>query len=236
MHVLKSEFDNQQYLSLVEMSAQRYRRFGRFIHGFVRGKLLHDPVYRAIVQLNSLPAQGNIVDLGCGRGILLALLTTMRHLNKPVINHLHFKGIELRAKDARVAHETLGTDADIVHADIRNQRLESCQSFILLDVLLYMQAHEQESLLFQIAQALSPDGVLMMREADAGAGLRYIITWLGERCCALARGHWRQHYHYRSQKEWLRILESLGFSIEIYPMSEGTPFANVLFIARKSSE
>jgi predicted TPR repeat methyltransferase len=231
---LKLNADNK-FLSLVETTAWRYRQQGRFVRGFVRGKLLHDPVYRAILRLNILPFEGKIVDLGCGRGILLALLTTLRHVNSSTTRPLTFQGIELRAEDADVAQQALGIDATITHADIRTATLSACQAVILLDVLLYLCKQEQEALLIRIAQVLPPDGLLIIREADADADWRYWITRSAERFCALARGHWRQQYCYRSQQEWIHLLEQLGFTLETYPMSEGTPFANVLFVARRHS-
>ncbi|MEQ1636356.1 MAG: class I SAM-dependent methyltransferase [Methylococcales bacterium] len=227
--------DTKQYTELVETAARRYWDFGRFVHGFARGKLLHDPVYRAILELNVLPEQGKILDLGCGRGILLALLTTRRQLNKDISPDLVFKGIELRSKDAQIAQVVLGAGADIVNADIRSVVIADCQLVILLDVLLYMREPEQKQVLQRIADALPANGTLIMREADASASLRYLMTWGGERFCALSRGHWLQSYHYRSQHAWVSLLEQLGFTVTTYPMSEGTPFANVLFVAKRNA-
>lgn len=233
--MLNNDSVNKEYFSLVEATAWRYRSEGRFVHGFVRGKLLHDPVYRKILDMNILPVQGKIVDLGCGRGILLALLTTARHLSSCIAPQLAFQGIELRAKDARIARDTLGIDAEIVNADLRSQILPDCQALILLDVLMYMDKKEQEALLRGVARSLQPDGVLIIREADFGSGLLFLTTWLAERICAFTRGHWRQRYGYRSQQDWKSLLEQLGFSVETAPMSQGTPFANILFVARFGS-
>jgi SAM-dependent methyltransferase len=226
--------ETKQYLSLAETTAWRYQRCGRFVHCFVRGKLLHDPVYQAILNLDILPEQGRIVDLGCGRGILLALLTTARHLQYCVTPPLDFQGMELRQKDAAIARDTLALDATILNADIRTEAIPACQVAFLLDVLLYMDKAAQEALLQRVAQALQPKGILIIREADASAGFRYLVTWLGERFCALGRGHWRQQYFYRRQQDWATLLAALGFKVETYPMSQGTPFANVLFVAQRN--
>ncbi|MEA2694170.1 MAG: hypothetical protein QOJ16_3557, partial [Acidobacteriota bacterium] len=51
--------------------------------------------------------------------------------------------------------------------------------------------------------------------------------------CAMARGHFRQRFHFRSAAEWRRLLEERGFAITIVPMSDGTPYANVLFEGRR---
>ena len=41
--------------------------------------------------------------------------------------------------------------------------------------------------------------------------------------------------HCRTLVEWRLLLESIGYSVVAKPMSEGTLFANVLLIARKSN-
>ena len=41
---------------------------------FARAKLRNDPVYRAVLLAGWLPAAGRLVDVGCGQGLLLALL------------------------------------------------------------------------------------------------------------------------------------------------------------------
>ncbi len=217
----------EPFPALAAATAARYIKFGRFVHGFVRGKLLHDPVYHAILELNLLPEQGTVVDLGCGRGILLALLTTAR--GKRV-----FHGVELRPHDARIASETLDGAATIIQGNVCTEAIPACRVVFLLDVLLYIDYAAQAVLLQRIAQALQSGGLLVMREADAGAGWRYFMTWVGERFCALARGHWRQQYHYRHQADWIKLLEALGFKVRTYPMSDGTPFSNVLFIAQRN--
>jgi SAM-dependent methyltransferase len=231
--LLNSDCLNKDYAVLVEKTALRFSSSGRFEQGFVRGKLLHDPVYREILDRNILPNQGKILDLGCGRGILLALLTTLRHSNSALDSQLEYQGFELSEKTAQIARNTLGMDADIVNADVRSKDLPDCQAVLLLDVLMYMPNEDQEALLQKLSRVLQPNGVLIVREADAGSGLPFVITWLAERVCALARGHWRQRYGYRSKQEWNRLLEQLGFKVEMSPMSQGTPFANVLFVARQ---
>lgn len=237
MFASDSKSNTKQFRFLAEATAWRYRSAGRFMHGFVLGKLRHDPVYRALLTQNILPADGLVLDLGCGRGILLALLATARALGMTSGGKrqtgLRLCGIERRASDAEAARGALGGEADILTGDVGSAALPSCRAAILLDVLMYLDRDEQDALLVKIADALEADGLLIVREADAGGGLRFIATRVVERCCALARGHWKQKYGYRSAAQWREKLESLGFVVEVQPMSEGTPFANILFIGMR---
>ena len=49
---------------------------------------------------------------------------------------------------------------------------------------------------------------------------------------ALVRGHWRPRFAFRTATEWRAELTALGFEVSLAPMSEGTPFANVMLVAR----
>lgn len=122
---------------------------------------------------------------------------------------------------------------DVVHADLREAPLPRAHAIALFDVLHYLPAADQETLLDRAAAALEPGGVLLIREADASAGAAFTRTRAAERLCALARGHLRQRFHYRGGAEWRALLAARGFQVETIPMSGGTPYANVLLEARR---
>ena len=216
--------------ALIEATAYRYLAAGMFDWEFVRGKLRHDPVYFGLLRRGLLPDQGTLLDLGCGRGILFSLLATAREQHAG----LDFHGIEGNRKIAEVARQALGAEARIDVADLSEATLPSARAVLLLDVLHYLPAEAQKDLLARIAAALEPGGALLLRDADAAGGWRFTATRIQERLCALARRHWRQRFHYRSAVEWRQLLEDLGFEVDLTPMAEGTPYANVLLTARRN--
>ena len=75
--------------------------------------------------------------------------------------------------------------------------------------------------------------MLGLREADAGAGVRFSVTRWAERAACWSRGQWRQPLLDSSGPEWAALLRGLGFTVAMTPMSSGTPFGNVLFVARR---
>lgn len=235
-------------LALVEAAAHRYLDAGVLAWETARGKLRRDPVYLDLLRTGALPRRGRLVDLGCGQGNALALLATAAELARggrwpddwpPPPDELDLIGIERSAQRVATARTALGDAAEIRHGDLApagsdgpgsGESLPPCDAVLLLDVLHYLDATAQEALLSRIARALAPGGVLLIREADAARGLRFTLTRVQERLCALARGHWRQRFHYRAAGDWERLLSARGLEASARPMWRGTPFANVLVV------
>ena len=261
--------------ALLERAARPYVEAGLIQREFVRGKLRHDPLYFGLLQRGSLPADGTLLDLGCGRAILFSLLEAARRQAEHCAfppgwpeppSELELFGIEGRAKAARTAATALRAAAEgvgdpgrpsdpaaalhpcppadpprlplraeVLHADLREAELPPAGVVTLFDVLHYLPAAAQEELLDRVAACLEPGGILLIREADADAGGAFWRTRAAERLCAILEGDLRQRFHYRSRADWQRLLAERGFQVEAVPMSQGTPYANVLIEARKSA-
>lgn len=227
---------------LIDDTAKRYLERGIFEWEFVRGKLGHDPLYFGLLKSGLLPDRGHLVDLGCGRGILLALLQTARDRHAsgawpddwptpPAA--LALTGVDHRRAIVDSARHVLGDDVTIVQASLADYVPPPCEAALLLDVLHYIDAEQQERLIRDTASALEPGGLLVIREAGVEHPLRFLITRTGERLSALARGHWRQKFHYRSTEEWIALVQRNGLETRSYPMWVGTPFSNTLLEVRK---
>lgn len=233
----------KQFDALVNAAAQSYAAGGRADYEFVRRKLRYDPVFSALLKRGLVPGDGLLLDLGCGLGTLSALLYEAGNRYRagdwpqdwaqPPLN-LELHGIELHARKAAVAAQALSGRAAIIQGDIRTAVLPSCSVAVILDVMLYMSADDQLHALQRVAQAIRPGGMLIMREGDAAGGWRFHATRLAEKICCLGRGQGWHPLHYRATTEWITILQGMGFSVETLPMSEGTPFSNVLFRATRS--
>ncbi len=226
---------------LVNRTSLRYQEFGLPTWEGVRAKLRHDPVYLGILRSVPLPPGGHLVDLGCGRGILLAVVRAAQDLARedswpegwpPVPAELSLTGFEVDAKTAGKARLALGSDATIHTADLRGLELPQCNLVTLLDVLHYLDPPSQDDLLARVAGALEPGGAVLIREADADAGLPFLLTRIQERLSSWARLELRCGFAYRPADEWRRLLQGLELEVEVRPMAEGTPFANVMIEAR----
>jgi SAM-dependent methyltransferase len=227
---------------LIEAAARPYRGAGRYAWNFARGKLRHDPVFLALLRLGILPDRGSLVDLGCGQGLLLSLLTAAKEQHAagrwppdwpapPA--RLALRGIDSHADRVRLARGALGGGAQIELRELRELDLQPCSAIVLLDVLLYMDEAGQERVLENAAAALEPGGLLLLREPDASAGFAFQATKWGARLDAALRGRLAQTLCCRSAASWQATLQRRGLAVDAQPMSQGTLFANVLFVARK---
>jgi len=236
---------DSSFKPLVDAAAERYRGAGRYAWHFARGKLGTDPVFHFLLKEGLLPQRGRLLDLGCGQGVLISLLQVARDRfakgewpedwpTPP--RELQMLGVELRSDRAKAARLALGDGIAVTQSDIRDIELPRCSVITILDVLLYLDRDEQHTLLEKCARAFERDGVLLLREADASCGTAFHTTHWLERFACWTRGQFSQSLVYRPADEWKALLGSLGFIVSAEPMSAGTPFGNVLFIARRAAE
>lgn len=227
--------------TLLEAATRPYMSSGKYAWYFARGKLRHDPFFFWMLRSGLLPERGRLLDLGCGQGLLLALLTAARRQyvrgewphgwpEPPSSFQMH--GIELDRGRAETARRALGTAAEIDCCDIRHAPFPACSVVVLNGVLLYLDEAEQVRVLQKAVDALCPGGLLLLREADAGAGWRFQITQWTDRLIAANRGRFWRKLHYRAAPAWISSLEELGLTVHVQPMREGTPFSNILLIGR----
>jgi uncharacterized protein (DUF2062 family) len=232
------------FTRLAAEAADRYLGTSLTAWEFARAKLRGDPVYRAVLAADWLPPSGVLVDIGCGPGLLLALIAEAVEAAgdgrwppdgwpQPP-RRMQLVGVELRPRAADVARHALGDDAEIHTADALDVALPpAIDVAAIFDVLHMMDREAQRPLIARVAAAMPPGAVLLVREADAAAGWRFRMVRLGNTITALVRGHWRPRFAFRTASEWRAELAALGFEVSLAPMSEGTPFANVLLVARR---
>jgi SAM-dependent methyltransferase len=227
---------------LFEAATRPYRAAGRYAWHFARSKLRRDPVFLALLRHGLLPDRGSLLDIGCGQGLLLSLLNAAKEQYHAGLwppgfpvppMHLGLRGIDSHAARVHLARQALGGSAQVDLRDLRDLDFRPSSVIVLLDVLFYLGEAEQARAIEKAAGALEPGGLLLLREADAGAGFAFHMTRWGERLAGALRGEFGQSLRYRSAACWMAELATHGLAVKALPMSEGTPFANVLFVASK---
>lgn len=222
-----------------------YRQAGNFAWHFARGKLGRDPVFRGLLERGLLPARGRVVDIGCGQGLLASLMAAIDAQQAaggwpadwpapPLGNR--YLGIELMPRDvarARAAVGGLRSQPEFICGDMREVPLPPCEAVVILDVLHYVDHDAQAALLARVAAALRPGGRLLLRVGDADSRRGFAVSQWVDRIVTLVRGHRVPPTYGRPLRDWITLLQSRGFVVQPLPMSQGTPFANVLLVADK---
>ena len=226
---------------LVDAAAERYLTVGLSTWEFAHAKLERDAVYLDVLNDGILPQAGVLYDLGCGQGLMLSLLGTARERHRtgdwPAAwpappGALELRGIELRTRVARRTRELLRDLAAIETMDLCDASLPRCEATLLLDVLHLMAPTAQDRLLAEVARALTPGGILVLREADASGGWRFHAVRFGNRLTALVQGRLRRPFSFRSADAWTARLASLGFEVLRLTPNRSGPFANFVIYAR----
>jgi SAM-dependent methyltransferase len=227
--------------SLVDAASDPYRAAGHFAWHFARGKLSRDPAFAAILRRGLLTDSARILDLGCGQGLLASWLLAAQASRlagkwpadwPPPPAPAQLLGVEINPREVARARVALGERARVLHGDIRHVDYGSVDAIVILDVLHYTDHTSQEAVLERARGALAPRGVLLLRVGDAEGGLGFALSKLADRTVALIRRHSLQPLSCRPAREWRSLLTRLGFLTEALPMSQGTPFSNVLLVGK----
>lgn len=225
--------------ALRDAASAPYRPAGQFAWRFARGKLGLDPVFRHLLREGLIEPGSRVLDIGCGQGLLASLLRTCAGFEQrwpsgwsaaPVA--VRVTGIELMPRDVQRARAALGDTAEFVCGDMRHTPFPAVDAVVILDVLHYISVAEQNEVLARVRRALLAGGRLLLRVGDAASrrgfmasqGVDAVVTWV--------RGHRALPQFGRPLAAWVAQLEAFDFEVRSQPMSQGTPFANVLLVAR----
>ena len=223
-----------------------YRLVSKFAWYFARGKLGGDPVFAAVLSQGLLAGRARVLDIGCGQGLLTAWLLAARDAQlqgqwpagwPAAPAPVHVRGLELTQPDVSRAEQALHAAvrsgrASFIAADMCQADFGQADAVVILDVLHYVPIAAQDEVLRRVRDALTPGGVLLLRIGDTGAGLRFWLSNGVDLVVTALRRHRLPRLYFRPLAEWQRVLAALGFQVQPQSMSAGTPFANVMLMAR----
>lgn len=173
------------------------------------------------------PVEGRIVDLGCGAGLLAHVLVE----DAPGREVLGVDHDAFRVAALNVSAEGLPIAG--VEADLADFEIPACQGIALVDVLHFLDAEAQERLLDRCVAALEPGGVLVVRDPDPDARLKFDLAKLQERASTgFGLSHARLG-HYRRGPEWSFQLRLRGLQTRVLPLARLSPFADRTIVGIK---
>jgi SAM-dependent methyltransferase len=228
-------------LQICRRAAESYRQADRFAYHFAYFKLKVDPLFTDILTSGALQDCRDLVDLGCGQGLLTAWLDAARlqraegswpaHWPDPP-NLACTRGVDLRMASIERAKAALRHRGEFRVLDIRRADCSGADAVAILDVVHYIAFDEQQRLLEQVRAALPVGGTLVMRVANAGSGFQYTLAQWIDRVNDLARDARISPFFCRSVEQWLTLLRRCGFDAKARNYSAGRSFSNTVLIAR----
>jgi len=197
---------------------------GHWLRGYIRGKLLADPVFD--VALESIREKGGcVIDLGCGLGLLGFWIKID---GSPV----SYKGCDLggwKINEGRAAAQRMGYESMTLHeADLMEFPLENASVICAFDILHYLPEEQQGKLIRRLAQAAKEGSLVLLRNGVRECGWRSVVTLLEEwwtRCSGWISGG---QINFPRLESLIAEFEKEGCSVEARPLWGKTPFSSYL--------
>ncbi len=207
---------------------ETYQPLGRWEYRWAAGKLANDPAFPSVGSRIQDLAPKRMLDVGCGEGYLLAYV-------RAIAPEIELVGLDYDEKRLAVARLALGSQpgVELVAGDVRDAQLPQADVVTCLDVLHYLDDDAQDAVLARLAAAIRPGGRLLIRDGEAGLGLRSWLTLWSERIAVFLGRHRGTMVNLRTRSATITALEAQGLSVQTEDCREGTVLSNVLFIASK---
>jgi 2-polyprenyl-3-methyl-5-hydroxy-6-metoxy-1,4-benzoquinol methylase len=174
-----------------------------------------------------LPAEGRILDVGCGFGLFAAYFAQ----TQPDRQITGIDTNEKRVEMARRVMATLGAKGhEFVAGDARDPRVRGpFDAIYVLDVMHHVPRADQEQLLSTLHGLLAPDGVLVLKDITTEPRFGLKFTEYLDRVMV----GWDEPLAYRHHTEWGRLLAGLGMKIRAVRVPDVLPYPHVVIAAWK---
>lgn len=171
-----------------------------------------------------LPLQGQILDFGCGYGMLSNLLA--ERSRERIVT-----GIDLNPTRIGVARRTVAGRRNIrFHlGDVASLDASPFDAVVMTDVLHHIRDAHAATLLGKIHRCLGRDGLLAILDVDRKPFWKFCVTYGIDSLLNPTDRLW-----YRSLRGMQKILEAAGLQTrEVIRADRGLPLADVLLLCRK---
>ena len=198
----------------------------RSLRMYVRWKVRSDPAYAAVLARIGAYRQP-LLDLGCGVG-LLAFFLREHGVGVPILGiDFDDRKIDLARKAAQRYR-----GIDFIRGDARDELPEG-HNVVVLDILQYFSPSDQQRILTQVAKAVAPEGIVVIRSGLRDASWRYRITRAMDAFGRAIRWMRAESLTYPSRDEIVGAFD--GFDVDVAPLWGGSPFNNYLFVFTRAA-
>ncbi|MGE4062472.1 MAG: class I SAM-dependent methyltransferase [Rhodospirillaceae bacterium] len=214
------------------MSAADFAAARRLYAGEALGTKLFVLARRMLAPLGAIaarvPAEGRLLDVGCGHGLFSLALAAADPSRKIV-------GIDPSPAKISVA---VRAGKSFANVEFREGVVESLEgerfaAITVLDVLYLLPDAQKKSLLAACCGLLAPGGTLVLKTNDTHPAWKYRVARAQERLMTgvgLTLGTGKLYF--RSCAENAALLRETGFDVEVRHLSHWSPYPHTLFVAR----
>jgi uncharacterized protein len=207
-----------------------YHYHGPYVTQFVFWKMKTDPLFAAVAA--AAPPRGEILDLGCGYGIVAHWLTLFAPERR-------VRGVDFDADKIRVARATARANPRVTfeQRDLLDwPEYPACDCALLCDVLHYFPRESKAEVLRKVFQALRPGGCLVIRDALAREDAGHRTVARSEKWAVrFGQNKTRHGLHFEDKETHLALLREAGFD-QIDVRQEAGLGSNALVITTKPFE
>lgn len=194
---------------------------------FVRARLATAP----LEELARLTPHGHVVDIGCGHGVLTALLAI--DAQRTVL------GIDPDERKIQLARDSVGRLPNVSFRVATVEQLGERDEFdavVVADVLYLLPVEHWTGFLSAAARLLKPRGKLLLKEAEADGSWRYRKTLLQEQLMVRLLGKTRASgaLGFQPRDALEAHVKAAGFAITtVTSMKAGYTTPHVLILAER---
>ena len=173
-----------------------------------------------------LPAEGAILDIGCGFGLFSLYYAQL-------LPAASFRGLDLNARRVALASEAarrlgLGNTAYAV-GDARTYRADGeYAAAYMLDIVHHVPPETVEPLLSELHKAIRPGGCLIVKDVDTQPAYKRWFTHALD--LLMSPGG---VIHYWPAGELAALLQRIGFRVYRHLMVDFLPYPHVLFVCHR---
>ncbi len=164
-----------------------------------------------------IPNQGNIIDLGCGEGVIAKYLA--RNKKRIVI------GVD---KDRSRLPNIKNSNLLFQYGDITKIDIKDSNGIVISDVLHHLETSNQKKLITKLAKKLKKGGILIIKEIDTKEFVRSKLSRFWDLLL-----YPQDKIFYWDSSDLKNFLISLGFKVKLVRSLRLFPGSTTLFICKK---
>lgn len=176
-----------------------------------------------------IPRVGTVVELGCGEGIFsnfLAVASAQRKIFSVDIDKNRIKEVDRGLKNVIFKY-----------GDATRMKIPKCNAIVMFHFLHHLTSFEsQEKMIRSCFRSLGRNGKLIIVEVYVKPSLRYLISWFTDHFIVsilFEKKLYEPNIYYRKRKDWVSLLNSLGFSCKTIPIEQRGPFTHIILNCSK---